>query len=250
MRIEIVEIVDPAGAAGRQSWRAEISRLHDDQDCLGHQRPAAGQKSQTFADAKALEYRKKLAAPDRDAPTVVAGVHVDGNDAAERRLEQRQPARPRQIAEFTDEIVRRLAGPGLAKSDDERHPVGPDIEHAGLRIDRSTSPIAAAADTGYLNRATLRRRREQRAMIVFGDDIDRFLAKLRREIDQILIAQALNIDRRGLGGERLRLRRALARHIGGRHRLLLDRPHRLAGCRVETGQTVAIEAVAGAMAAV
>src|SRR5258708_35921535 len=92
MRIEIVEIVDPAGAAGRQSWRAEISRLHDDQDCLGHQRPTAGQKSHTFADAEALEYRKELAAPDRDAPTVVAGVHVDGDDAAERRLEQRDAA--------------------------------------------------------------------------------------------------------------------------------------------------------------
>src|SRR5713101_8846063 len=221
MRIEIVEIVDAAGASGRQSWRAEVSRLHDDQDGPGHQRPTASQKSETFADAKALEYGKKLAAPDRDAPTVVAGVHVDGNDAAERRLEQRQPARPRQIAEFTDEIVRGLAGPGLAKSDDERHPVGPDIEHAGLRIDRGTSPVAAATDTGYLNRATLRRRREQRATIVFGDDIDRFLAKLRREIDQILIAQALNIDRRGLAGERLRFRRAFARHIGGRHRLLL-----------------------------
>src|SRR3981189_3992846 len=137
MRIEIVEIVDPAGASRRQSWRAEISGLHDDQDGLGHQRPTAGQKSQTSADAKTLEYRKKLAAPDRDAPTVVAGVHVDGNDAAERRLEQRQPARPRQIAEFTDEIVRRLAGPGLAKSDDERHPVGPDKTTAGPRIDRS-----------------------------------------------------------------------------------------------------------------
>src|SRR5882724_4058811 len=182
MRIEIVEIVDPAGASGRQSWRAEISGLHDDQDRLGHQRPTASQKSQTFADAKALEYRKELPAPDRDAPTVLAGVHVDGNDAAERRLEQRQPARSRQIAEFTDEIVRGLADQRLMNGDDERHAVGPDIEHAGLRIDRSASPVAAAADTGYLNRATLRRRREQRAMIVFGDDIDRFLAKLWREI--------------------------------------------------------------------
>src|SRR4030088_2672170 len=104
MRIEIVEIVDPAGAAGRQSWRAEISGLHDDQHRLGHQRPTAGQKYQKLADAEALEYRKKFAAPDRDAPKVVAGVHVDGNDAAERRLEHRQPAQPRQIAEFTDEI--------------------------------------------------------------------------------------------------------------------------------------------------
>src|ERR1700687_3613263 len=101
MRIEIVEIVDPAGASGRQSWRAEISGLHDDQDGLGHQCPTAGQKSQTSADAKALEYRKKLAAPDRDAPTVLAGVHVDGNDAAEQRLEKRQAARPRNTAGVT-----------------------------------------------------------------------------------------------------------------------------------------------------
>src|SRR5258705_10903955 len=114
MRIEIVESVDPAGVSARQSWRAEISGLHDDQDCLGHQRPAAGQKSQTFADAKALEYRKKLAAPDRDAPTVVAGVHVDGNDAAERRLEQRQPPRRRPIPPLTEKLGRRFTGPGLA----------------------------------------------------------------------------------------------------------------------------------------
>ena len=58
MRVEIVEIVDPAGASGRQSWRAEISGLHDDQDGLGHQRPTAGQKSQTLADAKTLEGRR------------------------------------------------------------------------------------------------------------------------------------------------------------------------------------------------
>src|SRR3981189_3876166 len=146
MGIEIVEIVDPAGASGRQSWRDEISRLHDDQDGLGHQRPTAGQKSQTFADAKGLEYRKKLAAPDRDAPTVVAGVHGDGNHAAERRLEQRQPARPRQIAEFTDEIVRRLANVRLTDGDDERYPVGPPADSPQAKDHPRRSPIPAAPD--------------------------------------------------------------------------------------------------------
>ncbi len=56
---------------------------------------------------------------------------------------------------------------------------------------------------------------------------------LRCQIDQILVAHALNVDRRGFGRKRLRLRCALARNARGRHRLLLDRPDRLAGDAIE-----------------
>src|SRR5260370_13357109 len=38
----------------------------------------------------------RLAPPDPNAPAVLTGVHVDGDDAAERWLEQRQPTRPLQ----------------------------------------------------------------------------------------------------------------------------------------------------------
>jgi len=43
---------------------------------------------------------------------------------------------------------------------------------------------------GIWNRAALRRRRKQRPVIVFGNDIDRLLVDLRRQIDQVLIADA------------------------------------------------------------
>src|SRR5258705_8815081 len=41
------------------------------------------------------------------------------------------------------------------------------------------------------------------------------------------------MERRGLRRNRLRLRRALAGNARGRRRLLLDRPHRLAGNAIE-----------------
>src|SRR5260370_8725982 len=100
MRIEVAEVVDPARASGRQSRCAIMSHLNDDQDGPGHQRPTASEKTQPFADAESLNCRKKFAPTDRDAPAVLAGVHVDGDDAAEWRLEQRQSLRPAHIAHF------------------------------------------------------------------------------------------------------------------------------------------------------
>src|SRR5580698_1734186 len=105
MRIEIVEVRDPSRAAGRQPRRAEISGLHDDHHGLGHQRPAARRKSEPFADAQLPDGGNKLATSDRNAPAMLAAVHVDGDDAAEWRFEQWCPARTRQISELADEIV-------------------------------------------------------------------------------------------------------------------------------------------------
>src|SRR5207244_13149212 len=84
----------------------------------------------------------------------------------------------------------------LADSDDRRQPVSPDIEHAGLGIDRRSRPIAAAGDARHLNGAALGGRREQRTVVIFADDLEHLLAQLRREIDEIVLAYALNIDRR------------------------------------------------------
>src|SRR5882757_2036875 len=56
---------------------------------------------------------------------------------------------------------------------------------------------------------------------------------LRREIDQVLVTPALEVERCGLGRKRLGRRGALTRHRGSRHRTFLDRPHRFSGEAVE-----------------
>src|SRR6516164_4270673 len=105
MRIEIVEVRDVARASRWQSRAAVISHLHDYHHRLGHQHPAPARKPQSFPDAQLADGGNEFAAPDWNAPAMLAGVHVDGDDAAERWLEQRQSARAWQIAEFADEIV-------------------------------------------------------------------------------------------------------------------------------------------------
>ena len=64
-------------------------------------------------------------------------------------------------------------------------------------------------------------------------DLERLGPQLRREVDQVVDGDALPIERRRLGRKRLRRRRLLAGHRGGRHRLLDNRPHRLAGHAIE-----------------
>src|SRR5439155_259824 len=61
-------------------------------------------------------------------------------------------------------------------------------------------------------------------------------AKLRCEIDQVVDAHTLAKQWRWLCGERLRRARLLAWNVGLRHRLLLDRPHRLPVSPVEDVQ--------------
>src|SRR4030095_4452246 len=146
MRIEIVEIGDPARPPGRQSRCAEIARLHNDHDRLRNQRPAPRGKSQPLTYAELLNSWNKLGTPDRDPPAVVTTVPVDGEHAAEWRLQQRQPTRSGQIAELADEIVGRFTWPWPADGDDKWQAIGADIEHPGFRIDRSTSPVAAAGN--------------------------------------------------------------------------------------------------------
>jgi hypothetical protein len=70
-------------------------------------------------------------------------------------------------------------------------------------------------------------------VIVFRDDVERLPAQLRREIDQILLAHALEIDRRGPCRERLGFRGPFAGNVGGWNRTVLDRPDRLAGDAIE-----------------
>jgi hypothetical protein len=56
-------------------------------------------------------------------------------------------------------------------------------------------------------------------------DLDCLRAQLRREVDEVLLRRALQIERRRLGRDRLRRRRALAGHVRLRHGALDDRPH-------------------------
>src|ERR1700694_4097595 len=99
MRIEIVEVRDPARTSRRQSRCAEIAGLHDDHDGLGHERPAARWKPQPFLDAELLDWRNKLATSDGNAPAMLAAIHVDGDDAAEWRLGGGEFAGGRQVPE-------------------------------------------------------------------------------------------------------------------------------------------------------
>src|SRR5262249_36273689 len=131
------------------------------------------------------------------------------------------------------EVVGGFARIRLADGDHERQPISADIEHAGLGIDRGARPITATGDARHLDCAALRGRREQRAVVVFADNLDCLLAQLGRYVDEVVLAHALDIDRRGLRRERLRLRGTLAGHAGGRHRLLFDRPYRLARDAIE-----------------
>lgn len=70
-------------------------------------------------------------------------------------------------------------------------------------------------------------------MIVARDDVERLLVQLRREIDQVLVAQTLDIDRRRPRRKRLGFSGTFAGNTGGRDRTLLDRPNWLAGQTIE-----------------
>src|SRR5262245_15385334 len=174
-----------------------------------------------------------LAAPNRYAPAMLAGVHVDGDDASEWRLEQRQLAWSRQVTEFPNVVVRRLGWFGLADGNQEGQAVGPDVQHAGLGVDCRAGPIRAAGNARNLDCAALRRGRVQWAVVVLRDDVQRLLAQFRLQIDQVVLAHTLKVDRCRPGRKRLRLRCALTGDVGGRYRSIFDRPHRLAGYAIE-----------------
>src|SRR5229473_4347688 len=64
-------------------------------------------------------------------------------------------------------------------------------------------------------------------------EIDRFSPQLGGEIDEIVDRDALAIERRRFGWERLRARRALPRSIGCGNWPLFDRPYRFSGRTIE-----------------
>src|SRR5262249_38868976 len=78
-----------------------------------------------------------------------------------------------------------------------------------------------------------RRRRVQHAVLEVLEILERLLVELRRKSDQVLLGRPLQIERRRLRRERLRLRRPLTRDGGLRDGTFFNRPHRLAGLPIE-----------------
>jgi hypothetical protein len=140
----------------------------------------------------------------------------------------------RQVADIADEII----GPPLkvswlVNSYDERKAVGPNIEHAGFGIDGGTGPIGTTDDTWNLDGAAPGGGRVQRAVVVSRDDLQRLPAQLWCQVDDVLLAHALDVDGCRSSGERLSFGRTLAREAGGGHRTILDWPYRFARDAVE-----------------
>ena len=107
-------------------------------------------------------------------------------------------------------------------------------------IERRAAPVRAAVGARHEQRAfrcfgtaEQNRRRVERPRLVLADDLLRLGLELRREVDQIVVGHALLIECRRLRRNRLRRRIPLAGHVALRHRLLDDRPDRLAGDAIE-----------------
>ena len=184
---------------------------------------------------------------ERRVPAVPARVHVDGRHPEVRRLEQRQPvhghafgrvrhaahaalARPARLPAVAQVGPFRIHGRQLYQ---RRIHAGGDVEEPGLGVVRPTWPIGPADDAGQNQGAVERRRREERAVVEPPQLLQRTPPQLRREIDQILLGCALQVERLRPCRKRLGRRRPLAGHGRSRHGALLDRPDRLAGGAVE-----------------
>src|SRR5438105_3957356 len=175
-------------------------------------------------------------------PPMLAAIEIDGGNPTVGRFEERQSSRTANpFAGSAREPEIRLGRVARQKIRDERRRDGGDVHQAALGIERGALPVRATNRTRQLDRALClvraaasnRRRSEQRTRDVLLDDVERFLTKLRCEVDQVVGRRSLAIEWRRLGRERLRRRRALARGRRLWNRPLLDWPHGLSGDTVE-----------------
>src|SRR4026209_916840 len=117
-----------------------------------------------------------------------------------------------------------------------------DLETIGLGVERATRPVRTAAVRGDLQRRPRTagiaqdRRRIHRADPKSLDDLERFGAQRRCELDQVFDTDTLTIEGERPGGERLRRAGLFPGYRRLWHRTLLDRPDRLAGLAVEDEQ--------------
>ncbi len=160
----------------------------------------------------------------RHHPAMVAGVEVDGGDAAVGRLGDGQATRAG--TGLAVEPLPRLrvgeASRSLHQRAEPREGDGRHVEHAALGIDGRSAPVGTAHPARQVHGALLltrrgafeRGRREHRADRPLLDDGARFLFQLGREVDEVVIGEPLAVERRRLRGKRLRGRGPLAGHRG------------------------------------
>ena len=116
-----------------------------------------------------------------------------------------------------------------------------DVHHAGRRIDARALPVGPARRAGIQDCAeeTARRpidqdrRLEQRTPAVVREQFERLRPHLGGEVDQVVLVDPLQLERRWLRGKRLRRGKPLARHRRRRDGTVLDGPDRFAGDAVE-----------------
>ena len=243
-RAEVLAVVLVVGGdgAGRRRHVLDVSRAGvDDQQRLRHQR-AAAVHAEVAAEGGQVQVPERRvvarAVAVRGHPDVFAGVQVDGGHALVGRLDEREAARPghRRRPRIGEVADRRGGRPG-----DQLHRPQPrlrrDEEPAGLRVDGGAGPVDAPAGAGRLDdrfrRAPHRRRGEDGSELGAVGEPDRLRPQLRREVDQVVDGDPLQIERRRLRREGLRGGVPLARHVPPRDRPLLDRPDRLARDPVE-----------------
>ena len=184
-------------------------------------------------------------------PDYLACVQVDGGDAAPRRaddgnaldVEPEAAAAPRALAGGRPGTAHDVVHVRATRIADEAEGVDlglrVDVEDAGLGVERAPGPVRAARQGGDVQGAEgalVRRdgrRGVERADAVRLDGLHGPPAQLGGEVDEVVDADALLVERRWLRRERLGGRGHLAGHVRLRHRPLLDGPHRLAGGAVE-----------------
>ena len=225
----LVEDVDP--------WRVVLSpplALSDEEQRLReHRRSAAAPQHRQIEAGERRMVLRTVAV--RRHPEVLAGVQVDRGHPPPGRLDQGQPLRTAGRGEEGADVVqvgtRRI---GFAQRMDADRRRRRHVEDTGFGIDRGARPVRAAASARQHQRAGANtRRREQRPHPEARSDLLRLGQKLRREVDQVVLADALAIERRRLRRKRLGRRRPFAGHVRFRHRALLDRPHFFPGHPIE-----------------
>ena len=101
----------------------------------------------------------------------------------------------------------------------------------GRRVDVAGAGRAAHERPLARGMPDLDRRVEERPGLVVPDDLNRLLAQRRREVDQVVLGQLLDLERLGPGGKRLRRRQHLAGEVRCGDGTLFDRPDRAARSR-------------------
>src|SRR5439155_1362755 len=117
--------------------------------------------------------------------------------------------------------------------------VGENVKDFRLGIDGAALPVRTAGRSRHHQRGQRALPlahdgwREDGTDLVFRHEPQGFRPELGREVDEVVNRHPLPVERRRFGHKRLRGAGFLARHVGLRHRPLVDRPDRLPGHPIE-----------------